>query len=93
MGISKYPNITCKLGRKVNVTVNDLEYLQNLGILNRNTLVLKMKFRNLSENIIYLPVEIDKNSKFITNLRIGSHRFEIAISKNYELDAKHWSEE
>jgi len=86
---------TSLLGEKVPKIAGlpNLEFLQNLGILNKNTLVLRIKFRNSPETEIYLPVGIDKDANFATRLKIGNHNLEITISReDCKLTAKHWSE-
>ena len=95
MSRTDYTAIDCPLGEKVlKITgLPNLEFLQNLGILNKNTLVLRIRFRNSPETEIYLPLGTDKEGNFVTRLKIEDHILEITISrKDWKLTAKHWSE-
>lgn len=91
---AEYADITCELGIKTETPgVEGLDYFQNLGIVLKNTLVLKTKFTGSPETEIYLPVEIDTAGNFTTKLMAGRHTLEITVSKeDYNLTAKHWSQ-
>ena len=92
---TEYSDITCELGRTVEKIpdLKELQYFQNLGILNKNTLILKIKFKGSPETEIYLPVEIDSEGNFTTKLKVGKHTLDITASKeDHKLTAKHWSE-
>ena len=90
----KHSDITRELGRKIEIPeIEDLDYFQNVGIINKNTLILKIRFKGSQETEIYLPVEIDSDGNFTTKLKVGRHTLEITVSKeDYKLTAKHWSE-
>lgn len=89
-----YSDITRELGRKIETPeIEDLDYFQNLGIINKNTLILKIRFKGSSETEVYLPLGIDSNGNFTTKLKVGRHTLEVTVSKeDYKLTAKHWSE-
>lgn len=91
----EYPDIHCPLGRTVEKIpdVERLQYFRNLGIINKNTLILKIKFKESPKTEIYLPATIDSGGNFTTKVKIGEHTLEITVSKeDYKLTAKHWSE-
>ena len=74
---TEYSDITCELGRKTETPeVEDLDCFQNLGIIKKNTLILKTKFKESPETEIYLPVHFDPYGNFTTKLKIGRHTLE-----------------
>ena len=91
---TEYSDITCELGRKTETPeIEDLDYFQNLGIINKNTLILKIRFKGSPETQIYLPVAVGSNGNFATKFKIGRHTLDITVSKeDHKLTVKHWSE-
>lgn len=74
---TEYSDITCELGRKTETPeVEDLDCFQNLRVINKNTLILKIRFKGSQETEIYLPVEIDSDGNLTTKLKIGRHTLE-----------------
>jgi len=51
---TEYSDITCELGRKTETPeVEDLDCFQNLGVINKNTLILKIRFKGSQESETY----------------------------------------
>jgi len=90
----EHSDISCELGRKIETPeIENLDYFQNLGIINKNTLILKTKFKESPETEIYLPVHFNPYGNFTTKLKIGKHTLKVIVfTEDYKLTAKHWSE-